>query len=170
MIDIWFISDTHFWHTNCWSKFKKEDGTPLRNFTSTVEMNEHMIEKWNGVVKPRDHIWHLGDVTMRYDGSFNNIMSRLNGHKRLTVGNHDKMQNPNLFRWFEKVEIWRGFKEYNFTASHFPLRLENLRDGDYCVHGHVHANTLDDERYINVSVEAIDYTPVHIDTIREKTK
>jgi calcineurin-like phosphoesterase family protein len=32
------------------------------------------------------------------------------------------------------------------------------------IHGHVHENTLDDKRYINVSAEVIDYRPK---TLRE---
>jgi len=39
------ISDTHFGHTNSWEKFKLEDGSPLRPFTSTEEMDETMIRQ-----------------------------------------------------------------------------------------------------------------------------
>jgi calcineurin-like phosphoesterase family protein len=133
-------------------------------------MDEIMIERWNKVVKPLDHIWHGGDVTWRYDGCFNNIMSRLNGKKRLVIGNHDKLLNPNLFKWFEKVELWRGFKEHNFTLVHMPIPLPGLRDGDFCVHGHTHANQLEDKHYINICVEIHNYTPIHLDEIRMLTK
>lgn len=97
-------------------------------------------------------------------------MARLKGKKRLIVGNHDKIWNPALQRWFEKVDLWKGFKEEGFTASHFPLRLESLRDGKVNVHGHIHQNIMDDPRYINVSVEVCDYTPVSIETIVDEIK
>lgn len=160
----WFISDTHFFHANI-LKFTNEEGKRIRPFDSLEEMHEYMIEKWNGVVKPNDYVYHLGDVTFQYHGGFNNLMRRLNGQKRLIVGNHDKIWNPALQMNFQKVDLWKGFKEHNFTASHIPLRLESLRDGAFNVHGHIHQNKSPTPNHINVSVEVRDYTPVHIDEI-----
>jgi calcineurin-like phosphoesterase family protein len=160
----WFISDTHFFHENI-LKFLDDRGKRVRPFTSLKEMHELMIERWNSSIKVNDYVYHLGDVTFRYDGAFNNLMSQLNGHKRLIVGNHDKLKNITLTKWFEKVDLWKGFKEGNFTATHFPHRLDALRDGAFNVHGHIHQRHMEDLRYINVSVEVRDYWPVHMDTI-----
>lgn len=162
-----FISDTHFFHTNI-LKFTGDDGKRIRPFDSLDDMHEYMIQKWNSVVKPQDYVYHLGDVTFQYHGAFNNLMSRLNGQKRLIVGNHDKIWNPALQMNFQKVDLWKGFSEANFTASHMPLRLDGLRDGAFNVHGHIHQNMMADKHYINVSVEVRDYTPVHIDTIKQE--
>jgi len=159
-----FISDTHFFHANI-LKFVNELGHRIRSFHNLEEMHELMIQRWNSVVKDNDYVYHLGDVTFQYHGAFNNLMSRLKGRKRLIVGNHDKIWNVNLQRWFEKADVWKGFKEGNFTASHFPMRLESLRDGAFNVHGHIHQNHMDDLHYINVSVEVRDYIPVHYDQI-----
>lgn len=169
MNEKYFISDTHFLHANI-LKFTDKDGKRIRPFSCLEEMHEYMIEKWNSVVRPQDYIYHLGDVTFQYNGLFNSIMSRLNGRKRLIVGNHDKLMNPNLFRWFEKAELWKGFKDPGFTCSHIPLMLTSLRDGTHNVHGHVHQNSLPDKHYINVCVEVRDYTPVHIDEIAKEMK
>lgn len=160
-----FISDTHFFHDNTWKLFKKEDGSPLRPFTSNEEMHEYMVQRWNEVVKDNDYVYHLGDVTFDYGPKFNELMSRLKGQKRLIVGNHDKIWNPNLMRWFQKADLWKGFKEADFTASHIPLRLDSLRDGAFNVHGHTHWRDLQDPKYINVSVERWDFYPVHIEEI-----
>lgn len=162
--DKWFISDTHFFHENI-LRFKDLAGQKVRHFESIKEMHEYMIEKWNSVVKDNDYVYHLGDVTFKYDKEFNQLMSRLKGRKRLILGNHDKIKGTNLLDWFEKVDLWKGFKEHNFTASHIPLMLQSLRDGAYNVHGHVHQNSLNNPNYINVSVEVRNYTPVHIDEI-----
>jgi len=167
--DKWFISDTHFFHANI-LKFTGDDGKRIRPFNSLDEMHEIMIQNWNSLVDDNDYVYHLGDVTFQYHGPFNNLMSRLKGKKRLIIGNHDKLMNPNLFRWFEKAELWKGFKEYNFTATHIPLRLESLRDGAFCVHGHIHQNIMEDPHYINVCVEQRNYTPVHIDEIGAEIK
>lgn len=167
----WFISDTHFLHNRI-LKFFRDDMQieKLRDFSSCKEMDEYMIKQWNSVVGVNDYVYHLGDVTFQYNGLFNEIMSQLKGKKRLIVGNHDKIWNPNLMRWFDKAMLWRGFKEYDFTATHIPQRLENLRDGTFNVHGHTHARNLNDPHYINVSVEVRDYTPVHLDTLIEEIK
>lgn len=165
--DIWFISDTHFFHSNI-LKFIDGDRKHIRPGFSCVEaMNEDMVDKWNAVVKPQDHIYHLGDVTFRYDRPFAELMGRLRGQKRLVIGNHDKLKNQALLKWFDKVMLWRGFKEFNFTAVHIPLILSSLRDGDFCVHGHIHQNLMEDPHYVNVCVEHTDYAPIHIDQVRE---
>ncbi len=169
MHEKFFISDTHFFHANI-LKFTGTDGKYIRDFTDVTAMNEYMVAKWNNVVRDNDYVYHLGDVTFDYGKEFNNLMSRLKGRKRLILGNHDKIKGTNLLQWFEKVELWKGFKEYNFTCSHIPLMLPSLRDGAYNVHGHVHQNSLKNPNYINVSVEVRDYTPVHIDTIAAEIK
>ena len=165
-----FTSDTHFFHANI-LKFTDDAGNRIRPFDGVEEMHEYMIEKWNSVVGDNDYVYHLGDVTFRYDGGFNNLMTRLKGKKRLIVGNHDKIWNPALQLHFEKVDIWKGFSNKGdegrggFTASHFKLRLETLRDGTCNVHGHTHQNIDPDKHYINVCGEVRDYTPVHMDQI-----
>lgn len=164
-----FISDTHFFHANM-LKFTDDQGKKVRPWDTVEDMHEYMIKQWNSVVKDNDYVYHLGDVTFRYDKDFNQLMSRLKGRKRLILGNHDKIKGTNLMDWFEKLDLWKGFKEYNFTAVHIPLMLASLRHGAYCVHGHVHQNSLNNPNYINVSVEVRDYTPVHIDTIAAEIK
>lgn len=159
-----FISDTHFFHTNI-LKFLDDQGHRIRPFNSLEEMHEHMIAAWNSVVKDQDFVYHLGDVTFQYHGAFNNLMSRLKGRKRLIIGNHDKIWNPALQLHFEKADLWKGFSEHNFTASHFPMMQDQLRDGAFNVHGHIHDNQSKHSWQFNVSVEQIKYTPVHIDEI-----
>lgn len=162
--NIWFISDTHFFHDNI-IKYGN------RPFKYSEEMNEAMIDNWNEVVKDNDHVWHLGDVCMgQSSGAHNALLRRLKGKKRLVVGNHDKLKSEALHQNFEKIELWRGFHEYGFTCVHIPLQIEQLRDGNVCVHGHIHQNLIDDPRYINVCVEHTGYKPVHLDEIIARIK
>ena len=131
-------------------------------------MNWQMVERWNSVVKPQDKVWHLGDVafkTVVKADELANLLRKLNGHKRMLVGNHDNIKSPALLNNFEKIELWKGFRDEGFTCSHIPLRLDSLRDGTVCVHGHIHQNLMKEKGYINVCVETRDYTPVHMDTI-----
>lgn len=160
MADIWFTSDTHFFHTNI---IKYCD----RPFYSVEEMNEIMVQRWNAVVKPQDKVWHLGDVAMKCtDKQLNSLLKRLNGHKRLTVGNHDNVKSPAIQNNFEKIELWYGNKDWGITFSHIPQLLDHLRDGMFNGHGHIHTNMMEDKQYINLCVEHRNYMPTHLDQIR----
>ena len=126
-------------------------------------MNAKMADNWNSVVKPGDHVWHLGDFAMGFKSGCEQLIKRLNGHKRLCVGNHDEIKEVAPF--FEKVVLWRIFKEFNFTCTHIPVMKGQLRKTAFNVHGHIHQNLMDDPSYINVCVEHTNYTPVHLDEI-----
>lgn len=168
MRDIWFISDTHFYHANI-LKFTGDDGQLIRpGFTSTEDMNERMIHNWNSVVKHGDHVWHLGDFAMGNKTIVERLIKRLNGRKRLTVGNHDMIKE--VAPYFDKVAMWRIFKEFNFFCMHVPQRKEIFRKTAFQIHGHIHQNKMEDPAYINVCVEHTDYAPVHLDTILQKIK
>ena len=51
--------------------------------------------------------------------------------------------------------------------SRIPMYPESLSRWKGNIHGHVHDNSLSDSRYINVSVENINYTPINFEEIRE---
>jgi calcineurin-like phosphoesterase family protein len=173
MPDVWFISDTHFFHHNILT-FE----TGRKEFSCLDDMHETIIERWNAHIKPKDIVHHLGDVTFRYDGPFNELMSRLNGEKYLLLGNHDKLQNGSLQRWFQRVDLWSGkrFQKYGFVTSHIPLRYDQLRNVRINVHGHTHRSIvtfegkIPDKRYVNVCVENTQYCPVNLDEIRAHTE
>jgi len=159
MTNIWVIADTHFGHRNILT-FKRNDGTPLRPFTSIEGHDEAMVENWNRVVRPQDHVYHLGDVVINRRSL--EIVKRLNGHKRLVRGNHDIFKTKEFIEvGFEEIYGVRVFPKNNFILSHIPLHPECLASRAWVnVHGHLHANKLEDEgRYRCVSVEHIDYTP-----------
>ncbi len=171
MSEIWLISDTHFFHENI-LRFTIEGGDRLRPFNDITEMHETIIRKWNMLVAPTDHVYHLGDVTFDYGKKFNELMYALNGKKRLTVGNHDHIYGQKgmaLGKHFEKIMLWRGFREEELTMSHMPLKEGHFRDGRVNVHGHTHWNLVP-RPYINVCVERRDYSPVHLDTIKDEAK
>ena len=183
MVDLWFVSDTHFGHANMIHKFKLEDGSPSRSFASVDEMDETMIDRWNEVVRPSDHVYHLGDVTMhRQIGQIRySVLNRLNGHERLLLGNHDLDTVEHYREWFEKVMSYRVLDRLIF--SHVPIHPMSLGRFQANIHGHTHHQVLpasivcDHKGYgerdrtvpfINVCVEQIDYRPVSLDWIKAK--
>lgn len=163
MTNIYVISDTHFGHTNAWRTFKCPDGSPMRPFTSTEEMDETMIKRWNDIIRPEDHVYHLGDVAIN-KGSLKHV-KRLMGQKRLVRGNHDIFPDEMYYEvGFEKIYGVRVFPKHNFIFSHIPLHPDCLTGRGWInYHGHLHVNKITgkhSELYKNVSVEQIDYTPV----------
>ena len=185
---IFVISDTHFGHANILT-FKNLDFSHICNhgilgwecglcadegvvvpkklirpgFSSVEEMDEHMVERWNAVVKPSDHVYHLGDVAMKRPDL--KIVKRLNGHKRLVFGNHDIYDHKNYTEvGFEKVMGSRVLEGWLMT--HIPVHPESLGRFRGNVHGHIHERPSPSGSYINVSVERINYTPLALEELR----
>ncbi len=184
MINTWFISDTHFGHVNILEYEKK-----ARPFETVEEMNEVMIERWNSVVKPNDIIFHLGDFCF---GRHNlGIASRLNGKKKLILGNHDTYPSSDYLNYFDKLYgmiFWKGC-----VLSHMPVHTDGLGSRWILnVHGHLHSKTVqthsnfnpykdvhlprkliyttNDPNYLNVSCEQNNLTPIHADIIFQRVK
>lgn len=168
MMNIWVISDTHFFHYNILS-FKNREGELIRPFSTVKEMNDLMVENWNAVVKDEDIIYHLGDL---YFGSLNcmkDLMKQLKGRKRLIVGNHDNIKVISRERFFQKIQMWRMFPEFGLLLTHVPVHNSTLEiKGIVNVHGHTHCNPSPTEKHINVCVEATNYAPINIEDLRIK--
>lgn len=165
---IWVISDTHFSHANILT-FRNPDGTLMRPFVSVEEMDETIIERWNKVVRTSDHVYHLGDVTMKRPAL--KQMERLNGHHRLVFGNHDIFDYKSYTEvGFEKLMGSRVLNNMLFT--HIPVHPESLGRFRANVHGHIHSNNPEGlgERYVNVCVEVINYTPLTLEEIEGRMK
>ena len=161
MSETYIISDTHFGHGNSLT-FKKADGSPLRDFSSAEEMDEHMIKCWNSVVRPEDKVIHLGDVVI--NKKFLPVLNRLNGKKKLVCGNHDIFPTAKFLEYFYDVKAYRVFDKHIF--SHVPVHTESIGRFKANVHGHLHSNQVmygaaPDPYYICMCVEQdhVNYTP-----------
>lgn len=148
-----FISDLHFHHKNMAIK---------RGFSCEEEMNEFIVSQWNKVVSKKDVTWILGDITM--EKSNYEILNRLNGIKKVILGNHDEPQHiPELLKYVNSVCGMFKYKHKELGQvflTHCPIHPSELDYRvTYNIHGHVHENSLDDAKYINVSCEAVDYQP-----------
>lgn len=176
--NIWVISDTHFGHANILNFTDSNTGALVRpGFSSAEEMDEHMVDRWNSTVKDEDIVYHLGDV---YFDNGHTVLPRLKGRKRLILGNHDNAKSSHLQNHFQKISMWRMFPEFGLLLTHVPVHPSSLRvyaresDVDPVhktflnLHGHIHQNLSPDGPYRNMSVEAINYTPVNIDDLRIK--
>ncbi len=167
MAELFFISDTHFGHKGILT-FEDKDGKPVRNFIDIIEMHTVMIENWNRVVTPKDKIYHLGDVAFSKAGL--QLLALLNGKKRLIRGNHDLYKTRLYMEHFQEIYGVRQIN--NYWLTHVPMHPDcvNTKRVIANIHGHLHTNVIDDPRWINVSVEQIDYTPISFDEIKERVE
>lgn len=170
--NIWFISDTHFQHAN----ILRYSETRKALWGSVEEMDETLIENWNKVVKPQDKVYHLGDVAFGNKEDYaNKIHSRLNGKKRLIVGNHDPIRYIVNKQLFEKVMLWRVWDDasYPFLFTHVPVHNSAIQErivhaNGVNVHGHIHDAVAPSEDHFCVCVEQINFTPIHLEELKEK--
>lgn len=142
MSNVWFCSDLHFGHKNI-QKF--------RNHVRSEDDNRLKIKNdWIDVVTKRDTIYVLGDA------AFTTLtvvdFEELPGKKILIRGNHDLLDTQVYLKYFESVYGLLKYKE--FWLSHAPIHPNELR-GKINIHGHVHYETIPDNRYFNACVENV---------------
>lgn len=146
-----FISDLHFNHESMARK---------RGFLDASQMNELIIRQWNSIVtNKKDITYILGDITMEKKAGYE-LLDKLNGVKHVVLGNHDRHQDvQELLKYVHSVSGMINYKK-KIILTHAPIHPCELNYRfTHNVHGHVHENTLDDLRYINVSAEVINYKP-----------
>jgi len=181
--NVYVIGDTHFMHDRiieyCGRPFAadKQDGV--------------MIGKWNETVRDDDLVIHMGDFALHKNSEKAAwIINALKGRKILVKGNHDRKTN----HWYLTHGfsfVCDSFVLDGILFTHRPV--ENIKKWRYNIHGHIHNKKLEDirtntlrermalekaskekiemakvekdPRYINVSVEVIQYKPTKLETL-----
>lgn len=145
-----------------------------RGFNNSEEHDNHLIEKWNSKVNKRDLTYILGDITNESKKHYH-LLDKLNGRKIAILGNHDLPKHSReLLNYVESIG---GLKKYKgIFLSHCPVHSSEL---DYRIslniHSHLHEKNIGivnengefikDERYICVSIEQVDFTPVSLNDL-----
>ena len=127
-----YIADTHFGHANI-IKYCN------RPFKDIYEMTEVLVNNWNSVVSEDDEVYMLGDFTLTKNKEIiSKLVSRLNGHIYLLMGNHDYLSvNEYIACGFEKVYDKPVILEDGIILSHQPVFMnENMPY--FNIYGHVH--------------------------------
>lgn len=172
MIKTYFISDLHFNHKNIIKyepiripaiaeyMVKKNKYQTIEEATKWItdhleiytedDLNEllyyhdnMLIDKWNSKVKKDDIVWFLGDLGMGNKDYIKECVSKLNGKKKIVLGNHDNLP----ISYYEDC----GFTEVIprkrqviikdfFVLSHKPSAWMNPNSSPYFyIYGHVHS-------------------------------
>lgn len=165
MANLWMISDLHLGHKGILT-FDHPDGGKLRDFDSLDQMEEYIFDIWQDTVGAGDKVYVLGDVAFNRQALLR--MKDLKGSKRLIRGNHDLFKQKDYNEVFTQTY---GVRQINRVwLTHVPMHPHSMDRAIVNVHGHLHSGLVDDPRYINVSVEQINYKPISMDTVMATAK
>lgn len=180
-----FTADLHLGHRNIIDYC-------ARPFADVDAMNVALVDRWNDTVGPGDEVIVLGDFAMGRIAETLPLARRLNGHKVLLPGNHDRCWASHRIGVDAAVErylaagfydVWQGAVPLEVAgapvlACHFPYYGDSHDEdryvahrpidlGGWLLHGHVHERWQTRDRMINVGVDVWGYAPVAEATIAE---
>lgn len=153
---VFVTADTHFGHK------KIIEFEPCRSmFKSIEEHDDELVRRWNCAVRPNDTVWHLGDVVFGADNL--PILARLNGVKKLVMGNHDDYPAAEYLKYF--THLFGVVQLRGYILSHVPVHPEQIGRFKGNIHGHKHSGQVGDQRYACVSVEHGNLAPILLDHV-----
>jgi len=169
LLNIWIISDTHFFH----DKLMEYCGRPA-DHTNKIFQNLMKIPE-------KDLLIHLGDISIgRAAEVHEKFIMPLKCRKILVKGNHDRKTNNwyMMHGWdFVCYTFQDDYRGRKILFSHYPV---NAKDYDYNLHGHLHNNvykwdklTDENKKFVNkkhllFAVENTGYRPLKLDYILDK--
>ena len=144
-------------------------------------MDEVLIKNWNSRVQPNDPVYILGDMFFHSMSRSIAIMHRLNGLKRIVLGNHDRVirDNKALQNCFDDIlsPIHNLFVNGKMAVlSHYPLlSWERAGQGSYMLHGHCHGSIPFDKNFrrLDVGTDPCGYYPISwndVQTVLDKVE
>ena len=147
-----------------------------RPFSSTQEMDEYIIEKWNRKVSKNDTVWVLGDI-ISLEHFNKELLNKLNGKIYLVLGNHDypardKIAGETKIKICSRNSI---YQDGNIVMCHYPIMDWNGRDnGIIHLYGHVHNKNITgmkeyfaDKLAFNVCMDVNDFEPKTLEELIE---
>ncbi len=168
-------SDLHLGHINILKYCN-------RPFNTVEEMDEAIIDRWNGVVTQKDTVYIIGDFSFYKDQQKTvDVLKKLNGaEKHLILGNHDR----HLKAWVkEKFTSCSDYKEIYvpddeaygkkqfIVLMHYAMRVFNKsHHGAIQLYGHSHGSLPGNSQQLDVGVDCWDYTPASYEQIKERLK
>lgn len=174
--DIYFTSDLHFFH----ELMRRE-----RKFSTVEEMNETLLDNWNSVVKPKDDVYFLGDLSFEKGKTFEgtiDLVNSLNGTIHFIRGNHehvaDKLNDrfPNMFATYsdyKHIKVYDNdtLEQQRIILCHYSFQVwDSSHYGSWNLYGHSHDSLPERKGFksCDVGVDSWGLTPVKYETLRDK--
>lgn len=176
---VYFIGCLHLGH---------ESMAKYRGFSDSWEHDEWLIKCWNSVVRKKDLVYILGDITMETPEHYYKL-DLLHGRKKVVLGNHDRGRDvPELLNYVEEVN---GMVDYKGCAlTHAPIHPNETSFYRLNIHAHIHhMNKLEDmyildkygqdddrsryftlNKYRNVDAHLIEYKPKPLEQLINNEK
>lgn len=183
-----YAADLHLHHRTM-PRFEARQETAGHVPETVEERDALIIANWNATVSKRDTVWLLGDIAYAPEAEFISLMRRLNGHKHIIMGNHDKtwVRKLNDSHKGDVVEV-RDYAKISdggrrVVLSHYPIAFwDGQHNGTYHLYGHVHgtdeerlfqdfgrglvnAGRFPEFRAVNVGIMVTGYVPQTLDQI-----
>lgn len=170
---IWLTSDTHYGHTAVLEYC-------ARPFSCVEEMNEALVANYNAVVENDDTVYFLGDFALTNNRERIAFGQQLKGKKILLRGNHDDRPGRMRKCGFEEVHdsLLLDTRKGTILLSHYPYYFDDpkaetriravrneIDNGLWLFHGHVHEKWRVNGRQINVGVDQWNFAPVSLETL-----
>ncbi len=167
--NLFFTSDTHFGS----DRHLKLSNRP---FKSVFDMDITFICNWNKTVTSNDIVFHLGDF-----GDVS-VLDKLNFKKMyLLKGNYEHddksfhIDDPRVVVCDNNDEVMKFILDgEEIPCIHEPLFERNSKLGEYFMktsnkfflYGHIHEKGLVKRNGLNVGIDAHNYRPIGVDTVR----
>jgi calcineurin-like phosphoesterase family protein len=162
MNNVWFTADFHFHHTKIIDYSK-------RPFDDIEIMNETLISNYNDLVKSKDTVYILGDISLKAKIS-EKYLSRLNGNKIIIIGNHDVRNIKTLKKKYLCHDlVVLNIEKQIVVLCHYAMRTwDRSHYGSWNLHGHSHGTLAPLKNQWDVGVDNNDYKPISFEEIKEK--
>ncbi len=161
----YFASDYHWGHNNV----LKYDSRP---FESIEDHDKYIMECHNKIVRPTDHFWFLGDLTLGDKKKAELMLRDMSGIKHFIKGNHD---HDDTIDTYKRCGIYHG-EQVTIVIDGQKIILNHCRmytwpnshHGSWNIHGHSHG-TLDNipwGKSLDVGINTRDYYPLSFYTVK----
>lgn len=158
---IFFSADHHIGH----SAIRKYCD---RQFQTAEEMNEHLVQRFNALVKPNDTVYYLGDLAwsnQHAEWFFDNVKCQ---NFIFVFGNHDRKCRSVIEARSKTVhdilEIDVG--KAHLVLCHYAMRTWNRSShGSWQLHGHSHGQLPPNGCQMDVGVDPNGYAPVSFEQV-----
>lgn len=162
-MNIYMIGDTHFGD--------RELIASKRSFFANADVHDDTImHNILSVCGPRDALYLMGDIMAHTDKLplLKTLCERI-GTVYVVMGNHDgrRWNSPDTtptardFLNAGVAELYGMTSYKGMWLTHAPLHPEE-RHGRLNIHGHLHGKFTYDDRYLNVSCDALGFMPLDI--------